>query len=199
MKLTLTADDLKAYYSELHDANAAFKAHYPADSSDRQPVHTVYGGANLFKAGFASKLGEVALRTLDTYAPNYYVFARVLNLPGAETLPTNADGDREPDPGAGNESRTGARDQAGRVARVHRVQPGRQEALHRADRGQPHRLRGRLRQSARRRGRRPRARGGGRGRQGHEREPAVAVHRHPREDVLGRAARSARSARWTSS
>ena len=90
MKLTLTADDLKAYYSELHDTNAAFKAHYPADSSDRQPVHTVYGGANLFKAGFASKLGEVALRTLDTYAPNYYVFARVLNLPGAETLPTNA-------------------------------------------------------------------------------------------------------------
>ena len=89
MKLTLNADELRAYYSELHDANAAFGAHYPADSADRQPVHTVYGGANLFKAGFAAKLGEVALKTLETYAPNYHVFARVLCLPGAETLPTN--------------------------------------------------------------------------------------------------------------
>ena len=89
MKLTLNADELSAYYSELHDANAAFGAHYPADSADRQPVHTVYGGANLFKAGFAAKLGEVALKTLETYAPNYHVFARVLCLPGAETLPTN--------------------------------------------------------------------------------------------------------------
>ena len=89
MKLTLTPDELNAYYGELHEANAAFKGHYPADSSDRQPVHTVYGGANLFKAGFAAKLGEVALKTLETYAPNYHVFARVLGLPGAETLPSN--------------------------------------------------------------------------------------------------------------
>jgi citrate lyase beta subunit len=89
MKLTLTQDDLKSYNSELHDANQAFKSHYPGDSSERQPVHTVYGGANLFKAGFASKLGDTALKTLDTYAPNYHVFARVLGLPGAETLPTN--------------------------------------------------------------------------------------------------------------
>ena len=48
----------------------------------------VYGGANLFRAGFAAKLGEVALRTLETYAPNYLVFARVLALPGSESLPT---------------------------------------------------------------------------------------------------------------
>jgi len=89
MKLTLTPDELNAYYSELHDSNADFKSHYPADSFERQPVHTVYGGANLFKAGFAGKLGEVALKTLDTYAPNYHVFARVLGLPGADALPTN--------------------------------------------------------------------------------------------------------------
>jgi hypothetical protein len=85
MKLTLTHDEMNAYCSELHDSNAAFKSHYPADSFERQPVHTVYGGANLFKAGFAAKLGEVALKTLDTYAPNYHVFARVLGLPGADT------------------------------------------------------------------------------------------------------------------
>ncbi len=89
MRLTLTPEELTAYYTDLHDSNAAFKLHYPADSFERQPVHTVYGGANLFKAGFAGKLGEVALKTLDTYAPNYLVFARVLGLPGAETLPGN--------------------------------------------------------------------------------------------------------------
>ena len=89
MKLTLTPDEMNAYCAELHDSNAAFKSHYPADSSDRQPVHTVYGGANLFKAAFAGKLGEIALQTLDTYAPSYSVFARVLGLPRAETLPTN--------------------------------------------------------------------------------------------------------------
>ncbi len=89
MKLTLTPDELNAYYGELHAANAAFNEHYPGDSSDRQQVHTVYGGANLFKAAFAGKLGEVALKTLETYAANYQVFARVLGLPGAETLPTS--------------------------------------------------------------------------------------------------------------
>jgi hypothetical protein len=48
------------------------------------------GGANLLKAGFAAKLGEVALKTLETYAPSYSVFARALGLPRADTLPTNA-------------------------------------------------------------------------------------------------------------
>ncbi len=89
MKLTLTPDEMNAYCSELHESNETFRVHYPADSYERQPVHTVYGGANLFKAGFAAKLGEVALKTLDTYAPSYHVFARVLGLPGAGTLPTN--------------------------------------------------------------------------------------------------------------
>lgn len=89
MKLTLTHDEMNAYCAELHDSNSAFKSRYPADSTERQPVHTVYGGANLFKAGFAAKLGEVALKTLETYAPTYSVFARALGLPRAETLPTN--------------------------------------------------------------------------------------------------------------
>ncbi len=89
MKLTLTHDEMSAYCAELHEANAVFKSDYPADSFERQPVHTVYGGANLFKAGFAPKLGEVALKTLETYAPSFSVFAKVLGLPRAEMLPAN--------------------------------------------------------------------------------------------------------------
>ena len=90
MKLTLTNDEMNSYFKELSDSNGDFKSHYPADSFERQQVHTVYGGANLFKAGFAGKLGEIALKTLDTYAANYAVFARALGLPGAETLPANS-------------------------------------------------------------------------------------------------------------
>ena len=70
MKFTLTTDEMNAYCQDLALSNGEFKSHYPADSFERQPVHTVYGGANLFKAGFATKLGDIALKTLDTYAPN---------------------------------------------------------------------------------------------------------------------------------
>ncbi|MFY9328124.1 MAG: hypothetical protein WAO76_08925 [Georgfuchsia sp.] len=90
MKRTLTTDEVNSYYQELSDANGDFNHHYPSDSFERQPVHTVYGGANLFNAGFAKKLGEVAQKTLDTYAPNYGVFARVVGLPGADSLPANS-------------------------------------------------------------------------------------------------------------
>jgi hypothetical protein len=35
----------------------------------RQPVHTVYGGANLFTSGICGKLGALALRSLDEHGP----------------------------------------------------------------------------------------------------------------------------------
>ncbi len=54
---------------------------------DRQPVHTVYGGAHLFKSNISTKFGEIALRNLDTYAQNFVSFARILGLKGADTLP----------------------------------------------------------------------------------------------------------------
>ena len=41
---------------------------YPGDRAARQPVHTVYGGAQLFKAETTSRLGEAgAARRMDTY------------------------------------------------------------------------------------------------------------------------------------
>jgi citrate lyase beta subunit len=53
----------------LRSANLAFSRLYPGDSGRRQPVHTVYGGAHLFKADTASRLGALALRALEDYAP----------------------------------------------------------------------------------------------------------------------------------
>ena len=37
-------------HDALRDANLAFAAHYPGEAGARQPVHTVYGGAQLFTA-----------------------------------------------------------------------------------------------------------------------------------------------------
>jgi citrate lyase beta subunit len=40
------------------------------ETARRQPVHTVYGGAHLFKADTAARLGAAALKALDAHAPD---------------------------------------------------------------------------------------------------------------------------------
>jgi citrate lyase beta subunit len=44
-------------------------------------VHTVYGGAHLFKSDSAPKLGAAAVRTLRQFAPDAATFATALGLP----------------------------------------------------------------------------------------------------------------------
>lgn len=87
MSLTLTPDVVGSFRAELSQAHDRFKQMYPGDSVDRQPVHTLYGGAHLFKAGMHLKMGQLALRGLETYAPNFAVFAWAMGIPGAEMLP----------------------------------------------------------------------------------------------------------------
>ncbi|RYY18368.1 MAG: phosphoenolpyruvate kinase, partial [Cytophagaceae bacterium] len=90
MNLSLQSTDTTALLDQLGTANLAFQKTYPGDRPDRQPVHTVYGGANLFKADTCVRMGEIALRNLQTYAPNFVELARVLQLAGHEHLPTLA-------------------------------------------------------------------------------------------------------------
>src|SRR5215207_5405875 len=66
----------------VHKAQDRVLARYPGDSGARQPVHTVYGGAHLFSAETAKKLGELALRSLETYAPDAGSFAEAIGIPG---------------------------------------------------------------------------------------------------------------------
>jgi citrate lyase beta subunit len=66
----------------LQRANTVFNEQYPGESEARQPIHTVYGGAHLFRADSAEKLGAVALRSLKEYAPDPAGFARALELEG---------------------------------------------------------------------------------------------------------------------
>ena len=46
----------------------------------RQPVHTVYGGAHLFRADTARRLGDVALRVFNEHLPDADALARLLEL-----------------------------------------------------------------------------------------------------------------------
>lgn len=84
--LSLPDDHLPDHVRALRDANAAFNSRYPGDSGARQPVHTVYGGGHLFRADTARKLGAVALRALDEYAPDAVTFRRALGLEGPNEL-----------------------------------------------------------------------------------------------------------------
>ncbi len=85
---SLSAEALAPIVATLADENHAFMRTYPGESDRRQAVHTVYGGAHLFKADSTGKLGEVALRSLRDFAPNAAELTRVL---GADWQPDLAE------------------------------------------------------------------------------------------------------------
>src|SRR5436190_23055308 len=70
----------------LNHANREFMRRYPGESNRRQAVHTVYGGAHLFKTDSARKLGEVALRSLKENAPDAATLANAIGLEVDEAL-----------------------------------------------------------------------------------------------------------------
>jgi citrate lyase beta subunit len=51
-----------------------------------QPIHTVYGGAHLFKAETPRKLGDLAQKALEQYAPDAQTFAQAIGLPDGIAL-----------------------------------------------------------------------------------------------------------------
>ena len=64
----------------LREANLRFAQEHPGESPGRQPVHTVYGGAQLFAADSVPKLGAIALRALDQYAPDAAALGRAVGI-----------------------------------------------------------------------------------------------------------------------
>jgi hypothetical protein len=73
---TMTAGSIEA----LKAANLAFAARYPGEAGSRQPVHTVYGGAQLFVPDAARKLGDVAMRALREYAPDAKTLGKAVGI-----------------------------------------------------------------------------------------------------------------------
>ena len=85
---SLPEEKLREIVARLKTSHDTIARHYPGEAGSRQPVHTVYGGAHLFKSDTTRKLGELALRAMSQYAPNATVFAEAIGIdPGiAETV-----------------------------------------------------------------------------------------------------------------
>ena len=87
MQSALSDRLLKPIIEQLSSSNLAAAKNYPGENGKRQPVHTVYGGAHLFRADSARRLGELGGRVLTENAQNFVVFARAIGLPFADDLP----------------------------------------------------------------------------------------------------------------
>jgi citrate lyase beta subunit len=72
--------------ADLREANLDFARRHPGDPPGRQPVHTVYGGAQLFGADAAAKIGGVARRTMEEYLPTPEVMGEMLGVAGHGSL-----------------------------------------------------------------------------------------------------------------
>ena len=79
---SLSPQSTRAVFAALKKANGLTARLYKGDSEDRQPVHTVYGGAQLFKSDTTVKLGALALKALNQYAPDAQTLGAALGLPG---------------------------------------------------------------------------------------------------------------------
>ena len=91
MTSSFTPDKIVEINNRLKTANARFIENYPGESFERQPVHTVYGGAHIFKEGTTKKMGIGALNHINAYAPNFVDFAKILELKGHDQLPNSQD------------------------------------------------------------------------------------------------------------
>ena len=81
MPMSLPEHSTAAILARLAAANRTHDLRYPGQTLRRQPVHTVYGGAHLFRAETPRRLGEVALQAMAQHAPDSRAFARALDLP----------------------------------------------------------------------------------------------------------------------
>jgi citrate lyase beta subunit len=77
---SLSPADLAPVVARLQPVNARLAQRYPGESGARQPVHVVYGGAQLFAADTVPKLGQLARRAMDEYAPDPRALADAIGL-----------------------------------------------------------------------------------------------------------------------
>ncbi len=72
----------------LREANIAFAEAHQGEGPGRQPVHTVYGGAQLFAADSVPKLGSIALRAMNQYMGDAATMGSALGIADHPALGT---------------------------------------------------------------------------------------------------------------
>jgi len=78
--MTLSADSLTGWTATLRAASARIAEALPGEGPERQPVHTVYGGAQLFSSRTVSKLGELARAFAEKWANGPEDLQTILDL-----------------------------------------------------------------------------------------------------------------------
>src|SRR5258706_4361481 len=81
MNTSFSTESFEKITGRLRSSMSGFAKRYPGESGRRQPVHTVYGGAHLFKSDTAVRLGQLAVRSFEAFAPDAATFAAALDLP----------------------------------------------------------------------------------------------------------------------
>lgn len=81
--MTLNADSYTRWSSRLEKASERIAAEFPGDGPERQPVHTVYGGAQLFSHDTAVRLGSMARDFAAKWASGPAEFEQILGLESA--------------------------------------------------------------------------------------------------------------------
>ena len=77
---TLDKDWLDDAAEALREANVDFADAPPGEGPGRQPVHTVYGGAQLFAFDTTVKLGRLAEKSMAEYAPDATTLGAALGI-----------------------------------------------------------------------------------------------------------------------
>lgn len=80
--MTFNEERLGIWGKRLRDASERVASAYPGDGPQRQPVHTVYGGAQLFRKDTAAKLGSMAKDFAERWAATPDDLASILDLDG---------------------------------------------------------------------------------------------------------------------
>src|SRR3954463_10441048 len=88
MTTTLDKGWLQEASAALSEANLDFNDAHPGGGAGPQPVHTVYGGAQLFSSDTTVKLGRVAEKAMADYAPDAEKLGRALGISDHPALTT---------------------------------------------------------------------------------------------------------------
>jgi citrate lyase beta subunit len=78
--MTLSQESLAGWADRLASASYRIGSDFPGEGPERQPVHTVYGGAHIFDSNTAQRLGELATRSLEAWF-GATEFEEMLELP----------------------------------------------------------------------------------------------------------------------
>lgn len=78
--MTLDPSSIDSWSARLTTAAQRIADAFPGDGPERQPVHTVYGGAHLFNANTPAKLGEIALGFTSKWLPDPEAMASTLGM-----------------------------------------------------------------------------------------------------------------------